>query len=380
MCRCAHHLYLLRRGQCQWGLLGLLTCILNTAYNSTDHCWKSLSDFSCWAEPAEAQSTHRMLVLSSQDELQVLKEELRCCFPESLKVYGAVLNICQGNAFHQEVLVDSWPNFQVVIARPQREVLVEMESTGHLRNDFLSFEQKIPSETNYFTQSCAVFCRLLSAFEELVKDTDAIDWKQEFLLQVLQVGVYQKSRSLAAARCSSPKLLTRSQVFILQNPSHLPAAAARSGSKLKPSSLKITHAALLNETWSVGGTEQSLQYLSQLIQCFPSSCLLDARGCPISWVLLDQFGSLTHAYTMPEHRGKGYIQMVMAALTKKLHSIDFPVYGDVLENNTAMQRAMKNMGAHFTSCFLFYDLYTPQASVAFGSPNTQPVTTESPLT
>nr|XP_060628691.1 glycine N-acyltransferase-like protein 3 [Anolis sagrei ordinatus] len=301
-----------------------------------------------------------MLVLGSQDELQVLKKELRCCFPESLKVYGAVLNICQGNAFHQEVLVDSWPNFQVVIARPQRE--------------------KIPLETNYFTQSYAVFCRLLSAFEELVKDTDAIDWKQEFLLQALQVSVYQRSRSLAAARCSSAKLLTQTQVFILQNPSHLPAAVARSGSELKLSSLKITDAALLNETWSVGGTEQSLQYLSQLIQCFPSCCLLDAGGCPISWVLLDQFGSLTHAYTMPEHRGKGYIQMAIAALAKKLHSIDFPVYGDVLENNTAMQRAMKNMGAHFTSCSLLYDLYTPQASVDAGSPNIQRVISESTLT
>ncbi|XP_042300442.1 glycine N-acyltransferase-like protein 3 [Sceloporus undulatus] len=281
-----------------------------------------------------------MLVLSNQDELQVLKKELRCCFPESLKVYGAVLNICQGNAFNQEVLVDSWPNFQVVIARPQRK--------------------KIPSEANYFVQSYVVFYRLLGAYEELVKDTDVLDWKQEFLLQGLQVGVHQMSQSLAAARGFSAKLLTKTQVFLLQNLLPLPAAVAKSGSELKLSSLKTAHAALLNETWSVGGTQKSLKYLIQLIQCFPSSCLLDAGGCPISWVLLDQFGCLTHAYTMPAHRGKGYIQVVIAALAKELHSMGYPVYGDVLENNTPMQRALKCMGAHFTNTFLFYDLYAPQ--------------------
>uniref|UniRef100_A0ACB8G1K7 Uncharacterized protein n=2 Tax=Sphaerodactylus townsendi TaxID=933632 RepID=A0ACB8G1K7_9SAUR len=130
---------------------------------------------------------------------------------------------------------------------------------------------------------------------------------------------------------------------------------------MKLSFLNMTQATLLNETWSVGGTEQSLQYLTQLISSFPSCCLLDAGGSPISWVLLDQFGCLTHAYTMPAHRGKGYIHLVIAALAQKLEKMDYLVYGDVLENNTSMKRAMKCLGANFTSCFLSYDLHTPLA-------------------
>uniref|UniRef100_A0ABM5F7U1 Glycine N-acyltransferase-like protein n=2 Tax=Pogona vitticeps TaxID=103695 RepID=A0ABM5F7U1_9SAUR len=305
--------------------------------------------------PITPQATLKMLVLRSQDELQVLKNELRSCFPESLKVYGAVLNVSRGNVFNQEVLVDSWPNFQVVIARPQRE--------------------KIPHDTNYFAQSCAAFYKGLSAYEKLVKETDVIDWKQEFLLHGLQSGVYQASRNLAATKDFSVKLVTHTQVFVLQDPLNLSATVAMSGSKLKLSCLETCHAALLNETWSVGGKEQSLQYLTQLIHHFPSSCLLDAEGCPISWVLLDQFGSLTHAYTMPAHRGKGYIQVVMAELAKKLQAMDYPVYGDVLENNTAMQRALQCLGGNFTSCFLFYALHTPHASTATGS-SIQPVKTQ----
>ncbi|XP_033015579.1 glycine N-acyltransferase-like protein 3 isoform X2 [Lacerta agilis] len=263
------------------------------------HHW-SLSSF---LEHLQAQPTLRMLVLVNKNELQVLKKELRSCFPESLK--------------------------------------------------------KVPSEMNYFTQSCAVFYKDLDAYEKLVEDSDAIDWKQEFLLQGLQDGVYQTSQNLAAAKHFSAKLVTRTQVFVVQKPLNLSSSTPTSGSELKLSSLNTTHAPLLNETWSVGGNELSLCYLTQLIDCFPSSCLLDAGGCPISWVLLDQFGCLTHAYTMPAHRGKGYIQLVIAALGRKLQSLNYPVYGDVLENNTSMQRALQCLEANFTSCFLSYDLHTP---------------------
>ncbi|XP_015269992.1 PREDICTED: glycine N-acyltransferase-like protein 3 [Gekko japonicus] len=282
-----------------------------------------------------------MLVLENQEELQMLKKELQSCFPESLKVYGAVLNICQENPFHQEILVDSWPSFRAVIARPQRE--------------------KASSKTNYFAGSYAVFYRELGAYQQLVKDTDAIDWSQEFLLQGLQDGVHQMSRTLAAVKHFSSKLVSQTRVFVLLKPLNLPATTPTAGSELKFSSLNATQVTLLNDTWSVGGHEQSLQYLTQLISSFPSSCLLDAGGCPISWVLLDQFGCLTHAYTMPAHRGKGYIQQVIAALAQKLEKMDYPVYGDVLEDNTSMKRALQCLGAHFTSCFLFYDLQTPLA-------------------
>lgn len=63
----------------------------------------------------------------------------------------------------------------------------------------------------------------------------------------------------------------------------------------------------------------------------------------------------------------------MAELAKKLQAMDYPVYGDVLENNTAMQRALQCLGANFTSCFLFFDLHTPHTSAATGSSNVQPV-------
>ncbi|XP_077176967.1 glycine N-acyltransferase-like protein 3 [Paroedura picta] len=280
-----------------------------------------------------------MLVLDNQEELRVLQKELQSCFPESLKVYGALLNIRQENPFHQEVVVDSWPSFRVVIARPQRE--------------------KASSETNYFARSCAVFYRELGAYQQLVKDTDAIDWGQEFLLHGLQDGAYQTSQTLAAVKHFSAKLVSQTRVFVLQKPLDLSASLSIADSELKFSSLNVTQAPLLNDTWSVGGNEQSLQYLIQLISSFPSSCLLDVGGCPISWVLLDQFGCLTHAYTMPAHRGKGYIQQVIAAFAQKLEKMDYPVYGDVLENNTSMKRAMHCLGAQFTSCFLFYDLHTP---------------------
>lgn len=48
---------------------------------------------------------------------------------------------------------------------------------------FCAVAQKASSESNYFARSCAVFYKELGAYQQLVKDTDAIDWSQEFLLQ-----------------------------------------------------------------------------------------------------------------------------------------------------------------------------------------------------
>lgn len=40
----------------------------------------------------------------------------------SWQVYGTVMHVNRGNPAGQEVLVDSWPEFKIVLTRPNREV------------------------------------------------------------------------------------------------------------------------------------------------------------------------------------------------------------------------------------------------------------------
>ncbi|NXM17802.1 GLYL3 protein, partial [Ploceus nigricollis] len=62
-----------------------------------------------------------MKILTCSAQLQRLEEILRKSLPLTLPVFGAVLNINRGNPGQFEVLVDKWPEFGAVLARPSGE-------------------------------------------------------------------------------------------------------------------------------------------------------------------------------------------------------------------------------------------------------------------
>ncbi|NXO74771.1 GLYL3 protein, partial [Sitta europaea] len=63
-----------------------------------------------------------MKILTCPAQLQRLEGILRNSLPLALPVFGAVLNINRGNPGQSEVLVDKWPEFGAVLARPSGEV------------------------------------------------------------------------------------------------------------------------------------------------------------------------------------------------------------------------------------------------------------------
>lgn len=118
------------------------------------------------------------------------------------------------------------------------------------------------------------------------------------------------------------------------------------------SSLRVTHAEIVNRSVKYGGSEHSLNYIKTCIQHLPSCCILDDNGSPISWALLDESCAIRMGFTFPEYRRVGYMKVVLATLARKVHMMGFPVHLSVEENNTASLHACKNMG--FT---LYPDLY-----------------------
>ncbi|EMP26661.1 Glycine N-acyltransferase-like protein 3 [Chelonia mydas] len=110
------------------------------------------------------------------------------------------------------------------------------------------------------------------------------------------------------------------------------------------SSLDVSHADLLNETWVFGGNEKSGKYLASLIRHFPSVCLLDTVGHPVSWTASDLFGAMGPAYTLPQHWGRGYMGMLNNLMAKRLHALGYPSYGNVATENYRMQRLQERQG------------------------------------
>uniref|UniRef100_A0A670HVH0 Glycine N-acyltransferase-like protein n=1 Tax=Podarcis muralis TaxID=64176 RepID=A0A670HVH0_PODMU len=280
-----------------------------------------------------------------------------------LKVYGAVLNINRGNPFRKEVVVDSWPEFKAVITRRQRTVYDDLD---------------------HFTNAYAAFYKDQQAYQALLENPDTVNWEQVFQIQGLQDGLYDASQAVASSKLVDVK---RScfQMVIHPDPDTLPEYVfpvfvctlwilqhILSGEiffRLVPppklASLEVSHASLLNSTWSRGGSEQCRKYLASLISCFPSTCVLDEGGCPIAWGLTDQFATMIHGYTLPEYRRKGYNRLIATVLAKKLHSQGFPAQGNVLEDNVPSVTLLKSMNAQFLPCQFVRLIHTP-----FGFVNT----------
>ncbi|XP_023383447.1 glycine N-acyltransferase-like protein 3 isoform X2 [Pteropus vampyrus] len=260
-----------------------------------------------------------MLVLNCVSKLLTLEKLLKSHFPESLKVYGAVMNINRGNPFQKEVILDSWPDFKAVITRRQKEA--ETDNLDH------------------YTNAYAVFYKDVRAYRGLLEECDVINWNQVFQIQGLQSELYTVSKAVAASKQLDVKMSSSPRLTYLS----------------------VTDADLLNRTWSRGGNEQCLRYITNLISCFPSICVRDDKGNPVSWSITDQFATMCHSYTLPEHRRKGYSRLVLLTLARKLQSRGFPRQGNVLDDNVASVNLLKSVHAEFLPCRFHRLILTPAA-------------------
>ncbi|XP_006260162.1 glycine N-acyltransferase-like protein 3 isoform X1 [Alligator mississippiensis] len=262
-----------------------------------------------------------MLILSCSSKLQLLEGVLRQSLPETLPVLGAVMNISRGNPAGHEVLVDSWPNFKAVLTRPRKEVVTD--------------------DSDFYANMYSAFYRDLGAYRALLSSPGAINWAQTFRIHGLQDSVCEASRDIAKAKGFQVYPSTY-LVYLLPSSSTVPDV--RLDPAMRLSNLDVSHVNLLNETWPYGGNEQSRRYIAMLIRGFPSTCFLDATGCPISWTITDPFGALTHGYTLPEHRGRGYVSALSFILAQQIRTQGYPVYGSVALDNHRMQRLLQFHG------------------------------------
>ncbi|KAM3850969.1 glycine N-acyltransferase-like protein 3 [Vipera latastei] len=262
-----------------------------------------------------------MLVLSCPYKLRLLEGMLRKSLPQALVVHGAVMNINRGNPIGHEVIVDSWPEFNVVLTRPRKEIATD------------------PSDQ--YTNAYAAFYQDLDAYRRLVKDTDAVNWAHTFHLLGTQEGIPEATQEAAAAKQRELSVIPHF-LYELSDPNKLPTGRLEPGFRL--SSLNSSNVDLLNENWAYGGNEQSRRYLAKMIQHFPSSGILNQEGHLISWMLMDLFGTQAHGYTLPSFRGKGYLAITAKALSIQTYNAGYPLYGFVVLKNNNMQIALEKGG------------------------------------
>ncbi|XP_064309017.1 glycine N-acyltransferase-like protein 3 isoform X1 [Phalacrocorax carbo] len=260
-----------------------------------------------------------MLILTCPAQLQRLEEALRRSLPLALPVLGAVMNINRGNPGEFEVVVDSWPHFGAVLARPSREMPVD----------------------DFYTNRNAAFYRDVGAYRALLETPGCLRWDTAFHIFGLQEGVATVSQAIAGVKGIELEV-SEYYTYLHPNPSTLPEP--RLDPDVRVGSLSPAHVDLLNETWAYGGNNRSRRYLAELLGRFPNVCLQDRAGQPLCWVLTDAFGTGTHSYTLPAHRRHGHMRAVLALAARRAQARGFPTFGHTATGNRPMQRLQEELG------------------------------------
>ncbi|KAM7019469.1 glycine N-acyltransferase-like protein 3 [Melospiza melodia melodia] len=275
-----------------------------------------------------------MKILTCSAHLQQLEGILRKSLPIALPVFGAVLNINRGNPGQFEVLVDKWPEFGAVLARPSGEV---------------------PANDGYWNTQAA-FYRDLGAYRALLETPGCLRWDAAFTLIGLQDGLATVSQELAGKKGVELDIVEYYSYWH-PDPSSMPEPRPAPG--VRVGSLSPSHVDLLNETWPYGGNARSRRFLAEILGRFPQVCLQDGSGQPVAWVLTDHFGTGTHSYTLPEHRRHGHMQVALTVAAQRAHARGFPTFGHTALGNRPMQQLQEMLGNRRLPGVCRYILHNP---------------------
>uniref|UniRef100_A0A3P9GZ03 Glycine N-acyltransferase-like protein n=1 Tax=Oryzias latipes TaxID=8090 RepID=A0A3P9GZ03_ORYLA len=110
------------------------------------------------------------------------------------------------------------------------------------------------------------------------------------------------------------------------------------------SSLSESHLDLVNQTWKFGKHPGTLGMIRDMIAHFPSRCVLDPEGRPVSWILTYAYCAMGMLYTLPEHRGRGYAKALIGSMARTLKAQGYPVFCFVEEENAVSYQLFTSMG------------------------------------
>nr|XP_015192786.1 PREDICTED: glycine N-acyltransferase-like protein 3 isoform X3 [Lepisosteus oculatus] len=266
-----------------------------------------------------------MLVLKSFKDLSALKNILLKQIPQSITVYGGLLHIMNSNRCSLEICVDSWPNFNTVICRRQNK-------------DLTHHPVQFP---NLFT----MFTKDLENLRATLMDDRVIDWTQDTIVRGIPGSYCDLIKEVATSGGMDVEEFSDFKLIFHQNPQSI--LHMESDPTLKISSLQVSHAELVVKHTAFRGSDLTLSHVRSCIQHFPSACILDDSGNPVSWCFSDELCEMRMGFTLPEYRRTGHMKTALNALIKQMHAMGFPVYAHVAEGNTSSINMFKSINYTF---------------------------------
>ncbi|MFT7805584.1 glycine N-acyltransferase-like protein 3 isoform X1, partial [Arapaima gigas] len=253
-------------------------------------------------------------------QLQQAEEVLRSYLPKSSKVYGFLFGMNRNKPRLMEVIVDSWPDFKIIILRPDPKNKHPLDN----KVTFFSTDDQI--------------------LKSMLLDDRGLFWNKNITIGGVNVCYELMLREISASKGLALKSFSSDHLMTLTDPSHLPHLEVSRDIESRISCLDESHIGLVNATWKFGGNEWGFRKIKHSIQNFHSCCIVDEKGQPVSWVVLYDYCAMGMLYTLPGHRQKGYAKLVISTLSRKLHSQGYPVYCFIEKENEDSYRLFSSLG------------------------------------
>ncbi|XP_041073543.1 glycine N-acyltransferase-like protein 3 isoform X2 [Carcharodon carcharias] len=264
-----------------------------------------------------------MFLLLNKEKLLTLEKALRNYLPAAIKTYGTVLNINRGKISDLEVVVDSWPDFSTVLCQP-----CEKEKTSNLTD-----------------RTITVFSKDQGSLCNLLMDDNVVNWATCFVLGGIDISFLELVKDVAACKKFTVGISNRVFAMILEDPKDLhDITPERADVASRISHLLPSHAQIVNRNWKFGKDENGLRFVKTIIANFPSYCILDETGNPVSWLLTYQYCAMGLLYTLPEHRRKGYAKLLVTKMVKTLQKLGYPIYCFIEEENGKSYQLFEKLG------------------------------------
>ncbi|XP_068424669.1 glycine N-acyltransferase-like protein 3 [Clinocottus analis] len=258
----------------------------------------------------------------NREELQIAEGVLLKHLPKSSVVYGFIYGINRKKPSTLEVIVDTWPDFKVIICRPDPKNKRALE----------------------FMKCVSYYSLHEHILRKMLREENAVDWSTYFLIRGFDVSDTTMIKEVSSDREVNNRVFAMVHLLYLPDSSHLLAPAADSELQSRVSSLNLSHVDLVNNTWKFGGNQQSRMKIKDFISHFPSCCITDGQGQPVSWILMYEYCAMGMLYTLPEYRGRGYAKVLVSTMARRLHTEGYPVYCFIEENNMASFKLFKSLG------------------------------------
>ncbi|XP_035256892.1 glycine N-acyltransferase-like protein 3 isoform X2 [Anguilla anguilla] len=264
----------------------------------------------------------KKMKILNKAELQQAGKVLQSHLPKSSKVYGYLFGMNRNKPHTLEVIVDSWPDFKTIICRPDPKNAHTLLYKNRL--NFFSTDEKI--------------------LKKMLTEDKVLDWNKYFRIGGFDIRHATMLKDVAATKGATFRQLILVHLLVLQDPNLLPQLTVNSDMEARISSLNESHVSLVNKTWKFGGDEKGFQLIKYLISHFPTCCITDEEGCPVSWVLLYDYCAMGLLYTAPDYRGRGYTKILISTMATRLHAQGYPVYCFIEEENQLSYRLSKKLG------------------------------------